>query len=145
MDKKVERRNKAGDTDPGTPRRFIHDKPVMVKAQTRANVPLTQPNLVLHVGGGFYIPAAIGELKLQLCAWIKQESGSNLIRIDLILQRFAHGTEHSVGANLPLVPAMIAGEIRADIAFTVAPVLRDYNGSGIRIGRKQGRGVAHAG
>ena len=60
----------------------------MVKAQTGAQVPLSQSNLVLDVSGGFRVPAAVCELELPLRARIK------LRRIrDLILQRFVHGSE----------------------------------------------------
>ena len=53
---------------------------------------------------------------------------------DLILQVFIHGAENSIHSELPLVPAVMAREVRAHISFAIAAILKDDDRRGLRVG-----------
>src|ERR1700730_7442303 len=107
MNKQVHRWNEARDPDPRTPRRFIHRESIVVKPQTRGDVPVSQSNLILRVRGRLDVPSPVGKLKRRPRAGIELRGVS-----DLIVQRLMHGAEDSVRANFPLMFSIMAREVR---------------------------------
>src|SRR5215475_4266295 len=102
----------------------MNHKTVVIEAEPRRYVPISQPNLVLHIGRRLHIPAMIGELKLLL------RTGIELRRVgDSVLQVFTYRVENAVNPNLPVVPARVANQVPTNICFAVAAILRNDNRS----------------
>src|SRR5689334_7956076 len=90
----------------------------MIEAQACSYVPIVPVPLVLHVGCGLDIPMLVRKLKGSLSARIK------LRRIlNRILQCLVNGSEEAVHTGFPIMMALVAGEVGAQIAFAVAAVL----------------------
>src|SRR5690348_17263413 len=111
----------------------------MIEAETSAEVPAPHTKLVLQISGRLDVPVMICEREIQLRPWIEK----TWIR-DVVAQRFAHGAEDAISAGFPIMMAMVPGEVRAQVAFAVAAVLRNDDGSCGCIRAQSHVGVAHA-
>ena len=117
----------------------MHHKSIVIEPQPRADVPAGQPHLIPHVGRRFDVPAVIRKLKLQLRSRIEESR----IRYG-ILQCFAHRAKNAVHACFPVVMSVMPGEVRAQIAFAIAAVLRNNHRSGRRVRAQRCARIPHA-
>ena len=94
--------------------------------------------MILDVKRRLDVPFAVREIQIQLRAGIECRPLG-----DLILQRFVNRSEEGIGAGFPVVVAVVAGDVAANVAFAIAAVLIDDDRGGKRIGAKREAGIAH--
>src|ERR1700674_1086206 len=100
---------------------------------------MAQPDLVLHVGRWLDIPMAKCKPKFPLGSGVERSR----IR-DRILQGFVHWAENSIHACLPVMLPAMSGEVRAQISFAIAAVLRNNHRRCLCVRTQRGARVAHA-
>src|SRR5260370_833611 len=121
------------------PCRFLHDKSVVIKAQSPSEVPVSATPLVLSINRWLDVQAVINKPKRRLRSAVKR-SGIG----DCILQELMYWAEDAVHARLPVMMPGVPGKVAAGAAFAMPGILRNNHRRRKQIRSQRGAGMAGA-